>query len=387
MASLSKERNIKRKTVQITLTESCNLNCIYCYEKIKDTSEMSERLAKKIIEDAFENSSSFDELEFNFHGGEISMAFPLLSRICEWLWSKHWNKPYICFSSTNGTLIHGKIQDWFKKHKDRYWLGLSIDGTREMHNKNRDNSYDLIDRNFFLTNWPKQSVKMTITADTLPSLYEGIKFLHEEGFTVSANLAYGLNPLENLNLKCYMKELKKLAEFYLENPEIKPATLLSFPIVSIGFAKNKEAFSIKNHRWCGCGKQMICFAPDGRSYPCQTFMPSTTSLDGDKLLGKIDFTDDTIFYDSMCENCCLSAGCPTCYAYNYLERGKINERDQKICKIRKTEALVSSYLYGKMLINRNKYIATRSLSNETEKYLIEGIYIIQEKIDMEVDFD
>ena len=59
----------KRRCVQITITERCNLNCIYCYEKNKDCRSLSVEQVMKIVVDAFKNSDGFDEIEFDFHGG------------------------------------------------------------------------------------------------------------------------------------------------------------------------------------------------------------------------------------------------------------------------------------------------------------------------------
>lgn len=36
------------------------------------------------------------------------------------------------------------------ENKERFIVGLSLDGTREMHNRNRSNSYDKIDIPFLL---------------------------------------------------------------------------------------------------------------------------------------------------------------------------------------------------------------------------------------------
>ncbi len=57
-------------------------------------------------------------------------------------------QPYICFATTNGTLIKDEIKEWIEQNSERFWLGLSVDGTKAMHNLNRSNSYDQIDTNF-----------------------------------------------------------------------------------------------------------------------------------------------------------------------------------------------------------------------------------------------
>ena len=102
-------------------------------------------MAKSIISEALLAEDGYNFIEFDFHGGEIALAFDQLKKICEWLWALDWPKEYVCYGTTNGTLIHNEIKDWFATNGSRFRLGLSLDGTREMHNLNRSNSYDSID--------------------------------------------------------------------------------------------------------------------------------------------------------------------------------------------------------------------------------------------------
>ena len=158
---MSKSR--KRKTLSLMLTHDCNLACVYCYEKVKSGRQISLETAKQAIAKSFSLCPSGEELEISFHGGEPFLAFDLLRNICEWVWSQAWPVPYICFTTTNGTLVHGNIRDWVACNRKRLHLGLSLDGTREMHNLNRSGSFDLIDIDFFLANWPDQPLKMTVS--------------------------------------------------------------------------------------------------------------------------------------------------------------------------------------------------------------------------------
>ena len=101
--------------------------------------------------------------------------------------------PHTIFLTTNGTLVHGDVQKWLIDHKDCVICGLSLDGTREMHNTNRSNSFDSIDIDFFAENYPMQDIKMTISRETLPTMAEGVMYAHKRGFEVSCNLAYGID--------------------------------------------------------------------------------------------------------------------------------------------------------------------------------------------------
>ena len=89
-------------------------------------------------------------------------------------------------------------------------MGLSLDGTPTMHRTNRGCSFQDIDLDFFLSNWPEQKVKMTVSCETLPSLAEGIIYLQDRGFQVHANLGYGI-PWNDSQLAVFSGNCRSLA--------------------------------------------------------------------------------------------------------------------------------------------------------------------------------
>ena len=277
---------MKRKVIQITITEACNLNCIYCYEKNKDFRKMEISLAKSIIKDSFSQSDSNDILEFDFHGGEIALAFTEIKTICEWAWGEKWNNEYIFHATTNGTLIHGEIKQWFAINSHRFSLGLSLDGTEEMHNINRSNSYSLIDLDFFRKSWPNQTVKMTISPKTISMADKGIIDIVNKGFKLTANLAYG-QIWDGIDLRNqYRKALSRLVDFYLENPHLEVCNLVSLNLSTIG--KNILLNRPRIHnKWCGAGQDMKCYSIDGTVYPCQMFNPSSNKIQDLNILNMI----------------------------------------------------------------------------------------------------
>lgn len=97
----------KRKTVLLTLTEACNLNCTYCYQDHKTSHKMSFEIAKNAILRAFKMSPYHDEIEFDLFGGEPFLCFDLIKEIVEWIRLQKKVKPYLIFINTNGTLVHG----------------------------------------------------------------------------------------------------------------------------------------------------------------------------------------------------------------------------------------------------------------------------------------
>lgn len=185
-------KKIKR-IVTIVLTQSCNLNCTYCYEHNKTQKNMPIEIAKLAIETELTRDDDYEEIIIELFGGEPFLAYDTIKELFDYIWDARFMKKRLCFVSTNGTLLSKDIKDWLSERKQYIVCGLSVDGTKKMHDINRCNSFDEIDLKFFKETWPKQSIKMTVSVETLPTLAEGVIFLHEQDFTVSVNLAHGID--------------------------------------------------------------------------------------------------------------------------------------------------------------------------------------------------
>lgn len=204
----------------LCVTHNCNLKCLYCFQK-HSTDKMNFECAKKIIDWIFTHiPNNTEDIEINFIGGEPLLEFELLKNIVEYTHLKKPTEHYSFFTTTNGVLLNDKMKKWLTDHKDEFTLGLSLDGTRESHNHNRNNSFDKIDFKFFLETWPNQGVKMTLSDYSLPHLAENIKFIHSLGFKE----IYGVNLFEGTfdwssedYIKTLVSQLKKLVAFYVEN--------------------------------------------------------------------------------------------------------------------------------------------------------------------------
>jgi radical SAM protein with 4Fe4S-binding SPASM domain len=290
-------------------------------------------------------STKYDECEIDFFGGEPFLNFPLIKQVCEYVWSKEWEKPYVFFATTNGTLIHGEIQDWLYKNRERFYVSLSLDGTQEMHDHNRSKSFSKIDIDFFKNTWRNLSVKMTISQETLPSLAEGVIFLHSLGFEIQNNLAFGINWSDSINEKTLSCEMNKLIEYYLENPDIKPC---SFMDVKIEYC-NRPA-----RKWCGVGTQMVAFDVDGVDYPCQSFLPMSIGKEKAKFSRTFDFNSFENLLDPKCKDCILQSICPTCYGSNYSANNNLASKDNDLCRLTKLQALACSYLKAKKILMRRE---------------------------------
>ena len=178
------------KVVILTLTNSCNLNCVYCYEHNKEVRSMELETALKIVEREMTLGDGSDFVCVYYFGGEPCLEFDKIKKIHAFLKSRTWPKGWFSFMTTNGTLVHEEVQQWLLENDDTIEIYVSLDGTKEMQNRNRSGSYDKIDVDFFVKHYP--FAKMTVTEQTLPHLAEGVISLHERGFEVSANLGHGV---------------------------------------------------------------------------------------------------------------------------------------------------------------------------------------------------
>ena len=357
----------RRKTIMLTITERCNLKCTYCYEHNKTSRAMSFETAKKILDYEFSLNDGFDVIEIDLFGGEPFLEFELIKKIHDYAISIQTSHRRICFATSNGTLIHGEIQEWLKHNKKSFCVGLSLDGTKKMHDINRSNSFDDIDIEFFKECWPEQDIKMTISRESLPYLAEGIKFIQKLGYACSGSFAFGINWNLNEDLPILERQLKEMAEFYIKNPKIPIAEILNINIEYLCYENNEPI------RWCGAGKQMKAYDVNGVCYPCQSFMELS--------LGEVAKIEDMIFEqdinleDPKCKDCILKNVCSTCYGMNYARTGKINERDKEHCEFNKVMAAFNAYVK----FHRIKMKKDEMLS-ENDYNILESIYKLNQEL-------
>lgn len=328
--------------VALMITHQCNLQCTYCYERFKSSKSLSVKLAKQYIKKCFGETASspkgYKMVEISFMGGEPLIEFDLIKEICEWVWLQDWSMPYYFFASTNGTLLTPEKKKWFENNKDKFVLGLSIDGTMQMQLLNRGELSTKIDTSFFIDTWPSQNIKTTISVESLYTLAEGIIHLHELGFSkISANLAFGID-WKPEHLKEYKRQLLELVNYYKSHPTIERCSLLDLDLCSImDFTKSYEKF-------CGCGVTTTLFDCDGKEYPCPVFSPITLSKEKLDELTTIDFYDTNSFIGDECKDCVLHRSCPKCYGMNYVQTGNPAQTNAFYCRAYKMQLMANCVL-------------------------------------------
>lgn len=361
-----------KKIITMTITEACNLKCLYCYENNKSSHTMSFETAKNIIDHEISQLSKEDEIEFDLFGGEPLMNFKLIQQIDSYLTSKYSGINFILFITTNGTLVNGYIKEWLRERKDYFICGLSYDGTPEMQNINRYNSANDIDLGFFAETYPKQGIKMTVSRESLYKLADGVIYLHNKGFEIACNLAYDIDWHDMKYREVLQKELIKLIEYYLEHSDISPCSMLGGDISNVAVSSKEKKYI----RWCGAGLSASTYYIDGTRYPCHFFMPLSVGEEKAKKSLNIKFYDKEIpseVMDKKCLDCVIQSICPTCYGANYASTGNIYLHDDNYCELFKIIAKARSYFKAKQW----ELGQLKTLSTEKEQALLQSIHIIQ----------
>ena len=318
------------EAVGLLMTYRCNLNCRYCYVHKKRSKDMTLEMAQKIIEPFLNKDDGI--VDITFMGGETLMAINVIKPLVEWVENKSWSRRYRFFGATNGTLLDENLKEWLWKHRKTFTLALSYEGLPSVQNNNRGNNN--VDLDFFINTWPHQPIQMTINAESVDKMAEGVIYLLEKGALVHPNVAFEKEDWPESKITEYGRQLNKLIAYYISHEDI--------PLIS-QFVHNLNEYAdcIENPKpqleVCGAGNGFQVFDTDGQSYPCHILSPLV--LEGDKLQvineGLVSKTTD--FSDTDCSSCPYTSSCPTCIACNFLYRGNLQQRDKTHCKIMKME--------------------------------------------------
>lgn len=337
----------------LCVTHKCNLKCKYCYQKIRDQSVMNFDTATECIDDIFKSvPENTEKIEISFIGGEPLSEIDLIKNIYDYTLSHYNDNRVSFFATTNGTLLYDEDKDWFTRHKDKFVLGLSLDGTPNTHNYNRSNSYSMIDIPFFKNTWPNQGPKMTISNTSIDTLAEDIIYIHEIGFTSinGVNFAEGDFKWESdETLLKLSKQLSILLEYYTKNYEMNLDQM---------FGKHIEYCSSNNaerSKTCGIGTRTIFYDTDGRKYPCTFVTPLTFSKQELTNMNKIDYYNSENFIDKDCySNCYIYPVCGSCSGANYLMNHAFNKRVKTRCNMNKLICLYVAELHARRILSHSE---------------------------------
>jgi uncharacterized protein len=261
--------------LELFLTENCNLRCEYCFVKDKRPQSMPLDKARAAINFLVFYSAQKEDLNITFFGGEPLLEAEKvidLIEFCESIERASDSKKRFSLSmTTNGTLVNEEI---LKQLKGKLNLLLSIDGDKETHNKyrkyaNGNGSFEHIMSNIALIKkyQPWLGTRMTILPDTVPNLYQNVRFLFNSGIN---QFIFGLAPdsdWDKNSLGTLENELEKIIHYYLEKKSQGEHLRLTL------FEKNEEDIKGSKDLWgCRAGRHTIAVNTKGDIYPCSKFL-------------------------------------------------------------------------------------------------------------------
>lgn len=357
-------------TIPLCLTHRCNLDCIYCFEKHDSGHEMTYKTAVSCIDYTCNQVENQATIEFLFFGGEPLLRFELMQQVVQYVSEKQPMQRCFFFASTNGVLLNQEMKEWFRKNKNIFVLGLSLDGAKESHDHNRSQSYDKIDINFFKETWPNQNVKMTVSEHTLANYANDVIFLHSLGFGINGGeICLGKYDWQKKELLAlYANQLLKLVDYYSQGQQTPYNALFDVDIASCAAKRRSPR---KN---CGIGDKLFFFDTDGKRYPCTFITPMTFDDETINSIIKTNFKSPEEFTDPNClDGCYLYPICRRCPAENYLKNKSFTTWNRDKCGFTEILALAVSE------IETRKILSNPQIYDETKLfYTIEAIKNIRE---------
>lgn len=337
---------VKNINLWIHTTDSCNLNCSYCYINSKEignsfNEKTMKQLHLKLIETIQHNN--INSITLRLAGGEPLIQFniwkPFLKKLKAEIES--YNCQFSVIFLTNLTILDDEIINFIKAKE--IGIGVSLDGYGEYHNKTRyfkngKGSFNIIHKNLLrlLEEGIYPTIMTVVSNENLDGLVEFTKFLIEKNLSFRYSLVQGVEfdyqkALQIFN-KCFNLFENAIDNGYVFSKKFKLGDLKFFDIF---------------YQTCGAGINTGAIYPDGRFYFCQKQVGNSTQID--TIYSKrdlISIISNGKFYNNQisdeCNNCkyrfICTAGCP-------LER--TNDKKSPACEFYKKMIPETYKLLGK----------------------------------------
>jgi len=318
----------------ILVTEDCNLNCKYCYEgnnkqKSYMNSETADKVVDFILNELKKNPEDKHPLQIVFHGGEPLLNFDIIKYLDKSISKLIIDRQIIYDMTTNGTIFNDEIKNFIKEKVGLF--SISIDGTKESHDKNRVfsnglGSYDIVIKNSkeILEEGIELRARMTFNEHNINNLFESVVNVYELGFKYIVPAIDFYSNWNDDSLDILSDEIDKLIEFKKENSHAE-ISLTNIPMLNF---KKGDCFG---------GICSFTIDAKGLVYPC-TFTAckedyvigdvkrEVNCLDEDRIneLSKISFSENS--ENKECLRCSRHDYCTgvRCKILNKLVTGNYN---------------------------------------------------------------
>ena len=364
-------------TATVYTSNRCNLMCQYCYVDYEKEIINTKENIYKFINILFTDPHTKDKKKMilDFIGGEPFIELDLMSYAIDTFKEfankyNKWNTPdtVTFFATTNGTLVlTDKVQEFLKKYPFFYY-GISIDGPKEIHDKNRkykngEGSFDDVIKVFKWTNENKfclDQVKTTVAQNNADKLLDIAKLQVEELNVkdIICSIAFG-EEWTTFDVDKLKSSYNMIFDYLISN-NLEFTKSITKGILDLKSIEESNKLDIEKEYQCGTGKYMACLGADGKIYPCHMFMHNAKKF----IIGDIDtgFDKDKInnllnrFKESYCDDCAISNNCVRCIGDLYDEENDRFKKPIDTCKVAKLYMDNINVLLNTIINNVNKTV-------------------------------
>lgn len=266
------KRNIGSITPIIEPVTACNLSCSYCFIGDKKNKKMELSTLKEIISSVIIHNGNKCITKFIWHGGEPLLAGIDFFKEVVNIQGEFKLKGYIILNAiqTNLTLLNDEYIDFFIKHE--FGVGTSLDGTKELHDKNRNNSFDLVFNNIHLAQSKGLHIGVIciLTKETIQHIEEIYYFFRNNNidFTLSPVIPNARYAHDIMSPEEYYFALKKLFDLWYYDTTCKIRVNPCGSIIQSILLKGINLSCIHSEN---CLNHFVTFLPNGDIFPCNRF--------------------------------------------------------------------------------------------------------------------
>lgn len=309
-------------------SSNCNLRCTYCFyydicnhRKIQSFGTMKLDLLETIVKKAFNEAE--ENCTFAFQGGEPTLVgIDFFKKFVEFVKKHNENNINVFFAiQTNGTTINEQWAKFFKENN--FLVGISLDGTKEIHDKyrldiNKKGSFNKIMNNIEILNRYKveYNILTVVHKNTSRHIDKIYNFFKKHDFRFLQFIPC-LDPISDprgshpysLNSKDYKIFLNKLFDLWFKD-------FLDGRFVSIRYFDDLLSILLGNNPksccmngFCSCE---FVIESDGSVYPCDFYVLDEYKIGSikEKTFSELfnsnvtkNFIDSSLNHDVKCKDC------------------------------------------------------------------------------------
>lgn len=341
----------KINSIDLFITEQCNMNCGYCFHPKKDNT-LSVEQGKKILDRM--KVLAPEALQISFFGGE-PLLYPQtvieLAKYARQLWPTKMEKVegkeeeqsvhYSTFSiTTNGTFFDEEV---FKTLKElKFSVMLSVDGDKVTTEEYRKGNHELVIENCrkILAGGINASVRMTFTPKTVGRLAINVKYLHQEvGFIKIIHHAVMEADWTPESIEQYKYQLNQLYHYRRWCNKRGIPFFMAFIDKPLAIVNDEIP---PEYEFCQAGKSYFAILPDGSVYPCHRAASNRIDKLGNVFNEKRPIVQGMYLAINKeavgCwKNCIAARTCHCCIIAQRQVNGRIGVPIEKYCEICKIE--------------------------------------------------